>query len=548
MTRKLSPLLLVVGVLWAAPASAQTSSRTPRTPNSESKEGAVQAEIFMSAFQEIFRRHVGAFSDSTLWAMALQGLVESLDDPYAAVFTPSEVEQFDEDNTGNYTGIGVQITELNDRITVTKVFRQTPADQAGLVEGDVIVGVNQHNATDWTTAMASDSIRGRAGTNVRVTIERPGFVRPLPFTLTRTQVHVPAVTADVIDGTKVGYVVLDRVARGAAEEVDSVLRQLDASDGLIIDLRRNPGGFLDESLMLSELFLSPGQKLASLQSRAVGKTDGSTEESWADRFPARIPDAPIIVLVDEYTASAAEIVTGALQDHDRALVMGQRTFGKGVVQSVLDLPYGHKLRITTGSWHTPLGRTLHRNRDEQGVPLAEDPESLPTVSTAAGRRLVAGGGIFPDVEMKDDTLKQKEREFLEQTAEKEIPLVVRLSEFSFDEAQQLRTAGQEPTLREASFTAFLDKLRSEGAPGELLDDPVVRDYLAWRLRGMVADRMDRPGSPTLGVSVRNRMERDPVLSEAVRLLQGARTQGDLYAAAASHRPARGSTGGTSEHR
>ena len=267
-----------------------------------------------------------------------------------------------------------------------------------MLVGDIIVGVDTNDATEWDSGMASDSIRGEPGTDVRVIVAREGFERPIPFDITRAEVHVPAVTADIIDGTDVGYIQVDRFARGAAQEVDSVLRALgtDAS-GYILDLRRNPGGFLDESLMMSDVFLPPGARLASIKSRAFAEDDGNTEESWAGRIPARVPNAPMVILVDEFTASAAEIVAGALQDYDRALVVGERTFGKGVVQTVLELPYGHRLRITTGSWHTPLGRTLHRVRDETGRPEDEDFAALPRITTGEGRELVAGGGIYPDL-------------------------------------------------------------------------------------------------------------------------------------------------------
>ena len=533
MIRKLSVVLLALGLLLPASAASQNGGSTARI-RGDSREGTVQAEIFMGAFQEIFRRHKDAYSDSTLWARALSGLLENLNDPYASVFTPSEVTQFDENNTGNYSGIGVQISQLNNRVTITKVFRRTPADEAGLLEGDIIVGVKEHDTQDWTTGMASDSIRGEAGTDVLVRIERSGFSRPLSFDLTRQTVHVPAVTGDIIGGTNLGYVVLDRVARGAAQEVDSVLRELSGMEGLVLDMRRNPGGFLDESLMLSDVFLGPGSKLASLQSRTVGQARGSNEESWSARNRARIPEIPIVVLVDEYTASAAEIVTGALQDHDRALVIGQRTFGKGVVQSVLDLPHGHKLRITTGSWLTPLGRALHRDRDETGSPLPENLDTLPRVTTKAGRQLLAGGGIFPDIKIKDDSLRAREREFLEKVSEQQIPLSQRFAEFGFQEGQALKRSGQGPTLRAEAFAAFVEQLRGAGAPAEVLDDPLVQEYLRWRAEISVADRMDE-----LGESIRARMPRDPVLGAAVQLLQGSRTQDDLYAAAARRSTALG---------
>jgi carboxyl-terminal processing protease len=527
MTRKLLSLVVVVGVLFPASASPQS----PGGIREDTPAGQQQAQIFISAFQEILSRHRGNFNDSTLWRNALDGLVESLNDPYATVFTPAEVQRFDEDNTGNYSGIGVQISQLNSRVTITKVFRDTPADRAGLLEGDVIIGVGDNDASAWTTQMASDSIRGDEGSSVRVAIERPGLSVPMKLSLTRAQVHVPAVTGDLVEGTRIGYIAMDRVARGSAQEVDSVLRVLNGAQSLILDLRRNPGGFLDESLMISDVFLRPGLKLASIKSRSMaGRSNGngdSGEESWTSRSAPRMPNAPIIVLVDEYTASAAEIVTGALQDHDRALVIGRRTFGKGIVQSVLDLPYGHKLRITTGSWHTPLGRSLQRDRDEGGEPAAENPDTFPRVRTTSGRELVAGGGIFPDIEIADDTLKTVERALFDRSAEKEIPIALRLQEFAFEEALRLRQTGAStPAVGEPTFNAFIAKLKGEGVPAELLDDPEVRSYLGWRARVLVADRMN-----ALGSSVRARMDRDPVLTEALRLLQTARTQEDLYAAA-----------------
>jgi carboxyl-terminal processing protease len=523
MTRKLYTLVVVVGLLFPGAASSQAQNGAQGATAS----GQAQGEIFLEAFREILSRHRGAFNDSTLWRNALDGLVGSLNDPYAAVFTPVEVQRFDEDNTGNYSGIGVQISQLNNRVTITKVFRDTPADRAGLLEGDVIVGVNENDASEWTTQTASDSIRGSEGSAVRVMIARPGMTVPMRLSLTRAQVHVPAVRGDVISGSKVGYLAMDRFARGSAQEVDSVLRRvLNGSESLIIDMRRNPGGYLDESLMISDIFLRPGLKLASIQSRDTRGT-GVAEESWNARSPASMPQAPIVILVDEYTASAAEIVTGALQDHDRALVLGRRTFGKGIVQSVLDLPYGHKLRITTGSWHTPLGRSLQRDRDEGGLPLAEDPDAFARVRTTSGRELIAGGGIFPDLEIADDTLRAAERALLEGSAEKEVPLALRLQEFAFQEAQRIRQAGQpEPVMSQQAFDAFLAKLRTEGVPGELLDSPESKEYLSWRSRVLIADRLGN-----LGASMRASMDRDPVLSEAMRLLQDARTQDDLYAAA-----------------
>ncbi|MCH1570542.1 MAG: S41 family peptidase, partial [Longimicrobiales bacterium] len=349
---KSSAACIALGLaLTASAVSAQAMDSRP-------SEAAPEVDVLSSAVNAISRMHMDSFSDSTLWEAAIDGMIDALDDPYAELFTPQEAEAWEEDTTGNYSGIGLQITLLNDAITVTAVFRGFPANDNGVSVGDVIVGVDEHDATGWGTDMAADSIRGPVGTDVEVRIQRPGYDQPIPFTITREEVHVPAVTWGVLD-SNIGYVIMDRVARNAAREMNEALAELGKTEGLIIDLRRNPGGFLDESLMLADLFLAPGSTLASTVQRVPGGAASEPEtDSYGDRWPVQVPELPIVILVDEFTASGAEILAGALQDYDRAVVLGQRTFGKGVVQTGMPLPYGRRLRFTTGSWLTPLGRSL----------------------------------------------------------------------------------------------------------------------------------------------------------------------------------------------
>ena len=521
-------------LLLAAPLGAQTAPPTQADPLKDRPE----AQVFLSAMEALSRMAFQATSDSALWEAGIQGMIESLQDPYAAVFTPVESEAWEEETTGNYSGIGLQITLLNDQVTVTAVFRSTPAQDAGVQVGDVIVGVNQHDATGWSTDMAADSIRGPVGTKVRVRFKRQGFDDPIPLEITRAEVHVPAVSYGVMEGN-IGYALLDRVARNAAREMDQALRELGNTRGLIIDLRRNPGGFLDESLMLADLFLTPGSTLASTTQRNPGSAanDISTE-SYQDRWPARVPDLPVVILVDRFTASGAEIFAGALQDYDRALVMGERSFGKGLVQTVMRLPQGRRIRFTTGEWQTPLGRSLHRPRDMEMNPLPENLDTFPKVATGEGRTLYKAGGVFPDIGIEEDTLTLAERDLLRVAAEKEVPLGVRLAEFAFDVATELRAAGQPPTLDQARFDAFLGGLVAAGIPAEVMDAPGVRDYLNWRARMTVAARMD-----DIGREADFRMERDPVLTEAVRLLGAATSQRDLFRAAGEELAQRGEGSG-----
>lgn len=518
MTRK-SLILFGAGVLLLPlPAASQgtTGGSGSRQPITDT-----QSQVFLGAFQAIREFSLVPFSDSLLWDMAIEGLLKQLGDPYATVFTPEAYSEFQEGNTGNYAGIGVQITSLNDAITVTAVFRSTPAERVGMLVGDMIVGVDGEGTEGWTTGRTSDVIRGEVGSTVKVTVSRDGVSTPIELTIPRDSVHVSAVVADRIGD--VGYIALDRVARSSALEVDSALTMLADTRGIILDLRGNPGGYLDESLMMSDVFLQRGLRLASLKSRTVGQVGGeASEESWNARGRARMPDVPIIVLVDAFSASAAEIVAGALQDHDRALIIGQRTFGKGIVQSDIPLTAGRHLRLTTGEWFTPLGRSLHRPRDFQGRLQPEDSASVETVTTAGGRVLRASGGIFPDLIIQNDTLKLAERELLQEVAEAQIPLALRIEEFAFAEAERLE--GQEPELDEAGFERFLGTLVDEGVSKERFDDPTVRSYVAWRTKIRIAERMNR-----LGFAMKVRAERDPVVETAIRLLGEIQTQTELFA-------------------
>ncbi len=521
MKKRTATLLILATVLLVPGASNAQDA-----PNRGGGNTPDEVDVLTGAVRAISRMHMEEFDDSLLWEAAIDGLIEALDDPYAELFTPQESEDWEEQTTGNYSGVGLQITLLNESVTVTAVFRGFPAREAGIIVGDVIVGVNDTDASEWSTSMAADSIRGPVGTDVSVMIQRAGYAEPLEFDITRAEVHVPAVDFGILDND-IGYVILDRVARGAAEEMGDALDDLTDARGLIIDLRRNPGGFLDESLMLADLFLEPGSTLASTVQRRPGRSvDDPETDSYQDRMPQRLPNLPIIVLVDGFTASGAEILAGALQDYDRAIVLGERTFGKGVVQTVMALPHGRRLRFTTGSWLTPLGRSLQRDRDSQGQPFDEDTDvdDLRRVETAGGRALIDGGGIFPDREIVEDTLRLREQDLVRITSETQFPLALRLTEFGFRIAEARRNAGEEPNVTDFEFNAFMTSLIEEGLSPDLAEDEVVRDYLRWRGLIAVAQRMD-----DVGAEANFRAQRDPALTEAIRLLNEAATQAELFA-------------------
>lgn len=526
MSVRASALAILLSLIpmgaWAQ--SPDTTRAEPSVSPGSEVRAVPESQVFLGAFKSILDYHQTTFSDSALWEKALAGLIEGLNDPYAEVFTPEEYGAFEEDNTGDYAGIGVQITRLNQRVTVTAVFRQTPAARVGLMVGDRIVAVEGIDAREWSVDQARDSIRGEIGSVVEITVERSGLSEPITLPIERDQVHVSAVTATLFQDS-LGYIQVDRVARGSAAEVDSAFVVLNDAKGLILDLRRNPGGFLVESLNMADLFLAPSQSLASTRSRTPGEPNAISQQSFQARLPARIPGKPLVVLVDEYTASAAEIVAGALQDHDRAVVLGERTFGKGVVQTVLPLPGERRIRITTGDWLTPLGRSLHIPRDLDGRPLQAESDTFQVVQTDAGRSLRADGGIFPDLVVQDDTLTTPEQRLLIESARAGIPLSLRIAEFAFQQAQAALEGSGSQELDPESVAELVEALRDEGVPSDVLDHPDAGRYLDWTTRIDFANRVDHPDH-----ALEFQAERDRVLAEAIRFIREAHSQSDLFAA------------------
>ena len=516
MYRRCLTALLVVGLLAPWGLEGQRGGRGQRGDGPES-------EVFERALEVIRDYALEVRADSALWEMAIEGLVKELGDPYATVLSPDEVARFEEQSTGNYAGIGIEISELNGAVTVTTVFSGTPAEDTGLMVGDRIVGVNSDEGDDWGVEDASSRIRGEPGTRVIVYIDRDGVAEPIPFQIRREEVHIPAVRAErVFDD--IWYVALGRVTRNSAAEVDSVLTERGDARGVIFDLRQNPGGYLDESLKLADLFLDRGDVLVTTRSRMRASTGELREESARARMTPRIEEElPIIVLVDRQSASASEIVAGALQDHDRALVIGERTFGKGTVQSVIPLPEGRLIRLTSGEWFTPQGRSLNRPRDLEGRVI--EPDSIPEFTSMGGRRLLGGGGVFPDLEIPNDTLSTVEQAFVASAAELEFPLQMRIQEIAFEASQAARDRGDGDGLADFPADAMdglFGALVEAGLDEDLLTDE-VRVYLRWRGEVVFHRRLTQNAR---GLEVQT--ERDAVLDTAVRLLRGATDQESLF--------------------
>jgi carboxyl-terminal processing protease len=397
MAKTLVPVLSVLGVLALAPAAVSLAQ-----PDNSS-DSVREISQFMSVFERVKAEYVDQVTDEQLIRGAIDGMLSSLD-PHSSYLDARGFRALMTTTDGNYGGLGLTVTMEDSAVKVIAATRGTPADTAGIKAGDFITHIDGRLFYGGTLDEAVDRMRGNPGTSVRLTIVRPGRERPFDVTITRAIIDIPAVRSEVRDN--VGIITVNTFSRvttdGVAREIANIERQLGHPPlGYVLDLRSNPGGLLDQAVGLSDLFLERGEIVSQ---RGRRRTD-------IERYYARPGDAthgaPIIVLVDAGTASASEIVAGALQDHRRAIVMGERSFGKGSVQTLLPLGDGSTaLRLTTARYYTPSGRSVQEGgiAPDVVVPQISDPDfrSRNRVRESDLRRhLVNEAGVRDDL-IQDD--------------------------------------------------------------------------------------------------------------------------------------------------
>src|SRR4051812_13892915 len=348
----------------------------------------------------VSRAYVDTLSDSTIFRRTVEGLLLELHDPHSVFLGPERLARLEESTTGRYAGVGIQIDVRDEWITVVSPLPGTPAEQAGVQTGDRVVEIDAKSTHGWTSDEAMKALRGEPGSKVRLTIERPGVAQRVPIDITRREIQFHVVRHALMLHDDVGYVDLTTFSESAASDVRAAVDSL-RSKGmktLIFDLRGDPGGLLDQGVAVADLFLDPGQRIVSMK----GRTHDANRE-YSDAAPQRWPDLRLVTLIDSGSASAAEIVAGALQDHDRAVLLGTTSYGKGSAQSLFPMTNGGALKLTTALWYTPSGRSINRPHTDQDD--SEDPQSRvapdvkkepPTFRTDAGRTVLGSGGITPD--------------------------------------------------------------------------------------------------------------------------------------------------------
>jgi carboxyl-terminal processing protease len=373
---------------------------------------------FASIYSMVERNYAEPLdADKAIYRGAIPGMLRTLD-PHSSFFDPRDFQLLREDQRGQYFGVGMKVGSRNDKTLVMEVFTGMPAYKAGLRPGDIIIAVGDKSTEGLSTSEVADLLKGPRGTTVKVTVIRQGKDDPLVFEVTRDAISRKSVPDAYFIRPGIAYIQITQFNETTSRELDEHLRRLGENNikGLILDLRNNPGGLLNEGVAVADRFLKKGQLIVSHRGRASKERRYEAVNGDGGR------DFPIVVLVNRYSASAAEIVAGALQDHDRGWILGDNTFGKGLVQTVYPLSENTGLALTTAKYYTPSGRLIQRDyssmsffdyyyRKNTGTPNTEDVKM-----TDSGRTVYGGGGIAPDEKYTPPKLNRFQIELLQQAA------------------------------------------------------------------------------------------------------------------------------------
>jgi carboxyl-terminal processing protease len=359
-------------------------------------------KAFSAALNAIETQYVDKVESDNLVYSSIRGMLGTLD-PHSSFFTPKEYAQMRERQEGHYYGIGVTIVQVDGDITALSVFEGSPAYKKGIRKGDVMSKIAGEDAKGWTTEQAMLKLRGQRGTPVQIDIKRRGYAAPIPVELTRDEVIIPTVPAYFMIDATTGYIRMQDFGENTDHDVKHALHDL-SSKGmrrLLFDIRGNPGGPLDQAIKVANEFLPRGRMIVSTHGRIA-----NSDQEYRATEESEFTDIPIVMLANRNSASASEIVTGALQDHDRAYVVGETTFGKALIQSVYRISSGAGLALTTAHYYTPSGRLIQRPWDATfdeylSYSLRDQDAARPHNAsdlkhTDAGRPVYSGGGIEPD--------------------------------------------------------------------------------------------------------------------------------------------------------
>ncbi len=409
-----------------------------------------QIEIFTTLYKTINQNYVDETNPAELMDKAIKSMLADLD-PYTNYFNEQDVIKFKINNTGEYTGIGAVITRKEDKLIIKEPYKGFPADKAGLRAGDEIIQIGDVLLADFKED-ASQLTKGAKGTKIDIKYLRQG--KSMATQLTLDEVAVKAVPYYGMADDKTGYIVLSQFNAKASSETKEALEKLkeEGAKQIILDLRGNPGGLLHEAVNICNLFVPKGEVIVTTKSKNAKYNN--TNKTTREPIDTEIP---LVVIVDGKSASASEIVSGALQDLDRAVIIGSRSFGKGLVQRPIDMTYGTQVKVTISKYYTPSGRCIqalnYAHKDKNGKAIRTEEKNYNAFKTQKGRTVYDGGGILPDV-------------VLENTKTSAIAEALQKNDAIFNYAtnyyyKNLNLGDKIPTITDADFTDFKTFLKKE---------------------------------------------------------------------------------------
>ncbi|GHU70660.1 peptidase S41 [Bacteroidia bacterium] len=445
-------VLLAVVLLWgrtSCPASAQLSEN-------QRFEIVKNLDVYNALFNELALFYVDSLEVEKLIQKDIAYLLQQLD-PYTEYIPEEDLSDFQFQTTGEYGGIGSIISMRSNKIMIVEPYQGMPAAQAGLIPGDIIVAIDGENMEGKTTAYASERLKGQANTKLTLQIQRPGEDKPRTVKLKRERIQIDPVTYYGVVEEGIGYIYLSGFTTHSAQSIKTALDDLTKNKkitSLILDVRDNGGGVVEDCLEILNYFIPKGELLLSMH----GKVRQADRSYHATKTPVE-PGLPLVILVNDHSASASEILAGTVQDLDRGVIVGSRTFGKGLVQATRPLPFDGKLKLTTARYYIPSGRSIqaidYAHRDENGR-VSMIPDSLTKVFYTRNHRPVRdGGGILPDFIVEEDSIPN-------------LLYYMELNSLFFDFTVQWRTT--HPKVTEPEKFVVSDELYREFAEFVMLKD------------------------------------------------------------------------------
>ena len=399
--KKLAILVVMIVSISAIPAN-----------NDRLYEIAKNIEIFVNVYKELNKNYVDDLDPNVLMRTGIDAMVSSLD-PYTNYISEAQVASYRISTDGKYQGIGAIVKKVGDYVTIVEPYENSPVVKAGLKAGDKIVTIQGRSTKGQSTEDMNQILRGVPGTKVKLGIDRNG--ETFDVDLERSQVSIPNVPYSGLVSEGIGYVILTTFTANSGKNIRKAIKTMQDENpelkGVILDLRGNGGGLLKEAINVSNIFVDTNQEVVSVRSKVKDR-----DVSYKTRGTPLDLDLPLVVLINKRSASASEIVSGVIQDLDRGVIMGQRSYGKGLVQNTMEVGYNSRVKVTTSKYYIPSGRCIQSVKYEDGEPVDIPDEERSKFKTAGGRTVLDGGGVTPDVALENlgmpDILEQLEKQHI----------------------------------------------------------------------------------------------------------------------------------------